>query len=263
MAQNHQAESAFRGHCAAFCRQYPDVPRLRRIAAVGVFDADILDQPPDFVESGVSGVDSVRFTHLTRYLLASGFAVDPDFTVDQYNFRNRADFLESDRPYDLLFVSYIPAYMLPGLESCMATFNRETGWDEAARGPMGHVLSPRHSPDGWLRQARQAGVVLVASYGGASEVGTHFFAASYPFAKTPSYQRLSNTPNIECYRNVQPQLEDGNDIPCHGWFGFCADKAYLSGIAPALSDTTHLGRQALKAAQAARGPALSQALRFG
>lgn len=227
-------EETFRARCAASCVQHPDVPRIKNIAAVGVYDAVI----------GSPDKDSARLTQVMDYALRSGFLIDPEFVIDAINFRENRDFLFEDKPADLIFVSYIISGSFPFLPKFWKgeTDNRDSL-------SLIDMVSRRNDPVEWAHHAQEIGAKLVATYGGNVEINAQAFSEDYGV----DYTVLIPSPDDECcgryvpahaIKTQYPGLPD-IDLP-QGWFGFSAQSDYLRATAPSLTKDTCLARQARK-----------------
>ena len=227
----NQAEEEFRQTCAVLCAAYPDLPRLKTIASVGAYN---------FTFDG-EDVDSKRLSEGLKYLLRSGFLIDPDFDVDVVNFREKRDFLSEDKTYDAVFAAYILAYQGRLTHSFHdATFS-QLREEKTIRGYLGTVMSERHYPENWLDRVRTAGAHVVMTYGGLCEINTTMFCPSYPREGQVPYETLIPTLMSErCERDEMGRtILDGvvTDVPVLG-LGFCADKDYIKACAPLLTQTS-------------------------
>lgn len=237
MSTDEINEDNFRARCAEACARYPDLPRLKKIAAVGVYDAVI----------GSPDKDSARLTQVMDYALRSGFLIDPEFVIDAINFRENRDFLFEDNPADLIFVSYIISGSYPFLPKFWK--------DEAHKRDnlsLSDMVSRRNDPVEWAHHAADIGAKLVATYGGNVEISAQAFSEDYGV----DYTVLIPSPDDECcgrfvpasgLKPLYPALPR-IDLP-QGWFGFSAYRPYLHEIMPALNRRTCLGAEAQKHAQ--------------
>jgi hypothetical protein len=228
-------EENFRARCAEVCARHPDLPRLKNIAAVGVYDAGI----------GGPGEDSRRLTATLDYILRSGFLIDPEFIIDPVNFREGRDFLFEDKPADLVFVSYILAgaqapYFWPKEDK---PFNRDE---------ISYTVSRRGCRGGWANHIDEIGAKMVVTYGGHMEVNAQTFGGPYH----DDFAVLIPSPDEECMGRFVPASQmkplyptlPRIDLPW-GWFGFSARRDFLMATKPSLHAKTCLGEEALKHAQ--------------
>ena len=228
-------EENFRARCAAACARHPDLPRLKNIAAVGVYDAVI----------GGDETDSNRLTAALDYILRSGFLIDPDFVIDPINFREGRDFLFEDKPADLVFVSYI----LAGAQApyFWANDTKKFNMDEIS-----YTVSRRGCRGGWANHIDEIGAKMVVTYGGHMEVNAQTFGDRY----NDDFAVLIPSPDEECMDRFVPASKmkplyptlPRIDLPW-GWFGFSAHRDYLMATKPSLHTKTCLGEEALKNAQ--------------
>lgn len=225
-------EQTFRKLCGAACAKFPDLPRLKSITAVGVYDAEI----------GGDGKDSTRLTQALDYSLKSGFLIDPDFTIDPVNFREGRDFLFEDKPTDLVFVSYI----ISGGQSFLPKFWQGEPRTEDEMKLM-IMVSRRNDAVCWAHHINDIGSKLVITYGGNIEVNAQTFGEDYGL----DYSVLIPSPDEECcgqfvpakdIKKLYPKLPH-IDLP-QGWFGFAANKDYLEKLTPAFNAATCLGKEA-------------------
>lgn len=225
-------EQTFRKLCEEACTKFPDLPRLKFIAAVGVYDAEI----------GGPEKDSVRLTQALDYSLKSGFLIDPDFEIDVINFREGRDFLVEEKPADLVFVSYI----ISGGYSYLPNFRPEAPLVDDELKLM-VMVSRRNHPICWATHMEEIGAKLVITYGGNIEVNTEPFSDYEDLG----YSVLIPTPEDECcgrfvagkdIKKLYPQLPH-IDLP-QGWFGFAAEKEYLGKLGGAFNKATCLGAEA-------------------
>lgn len=230
-------EENFRARCAGACARYPDLPRLKNIAAVGVYDAVI----------GGDEKDSARLTRTLDYLLRSGFLIDPDFVIDPVNFRENRDFLMEDHPADLVFVSYIIAGDYPYLPKF---WKEET--HKRDKLDLCDMVSRRNCRAGWAHHLEEIGAKMVATYGGNIEVNAQIFNDDYGL----DYAVLIPSPDEECMdrhipaakmKPLYPALPH-IDVPLC-WLGFSAHRPYLRAMMPSLNRRTCLGQEAHKQAQ--------------
>lgn len=226
-------EEQFRECCLEFCRKFPHLPRLKTIAVVGGYDAEI----------GGVGVDSRRLTDVLTYLLRSGVPLDPAFEIDLINFREGRDFLFEKTQADLIFVSNI----ISGRFNCLPVF-----W-AANAGKISNLelittVSRRNVPDCWAHRLDVAGAKLVATFGGKVEINAQIFGDTYGLGFTV----LIPSPEQECcsrytsscdLKHLYPTLKN-IDLP-QGWLGFAADKEFLKSISSSLDRSTCLGQRAL------------------
>ena len=234
MSKDEINEESFRARCAEACARYPDLPRLKTIAAVGAYDAEI----------GGDGKDSMRLTNVMDYALRSGFLIDPDFEIDIVNFREGRDFLFEDKPVDLVFVSYIIAgsySFLPEFRKGQALITDQVSLCD--------IISRRNDKIEWAHHIDDIGAKLIATYGGHLEVNAQTFGGEYEL----DYDVLIPSPDEECMglyvarqdmQALYPTLPK-IDIP-QCWLGFSARHDFLQAVAPALNKDTTLGSQALK-----------------
>lgn len=225
-------EETFRARCTAACARHPDLPRLKTIAAVGVYDAVI----------GGHDKDSQRLTDMLDYMLRSGFLIDPDFEIDAINFREGRDFLFEDNPVDLVFVSYI----LVGAQEPYFWPNDARKFNEDE---ISYTVSRRGCRGGWANHIDEIGAKMVVTYGGHLEVNAQTFASEY----RDDYAVLIPSPSEECMGRIVPASKikplyptlPRIDLP-YGWFGFSAQRDYLMATKPSLHAKTCLGEEALK-----------------
>ena len=235
MSANDINEENFRARCAAACARHPELPRLKNIAAVGVYDAVI----------GGDETDSDRLTAALDYILRSGFLIDPDFVIDPINFREGRDFLFEDKPADLVFVSYI----LAGAQApyFWANDSKKLNLDEIS-----YTVSRRGCRGGWANHIDEIGAKMVVTYGGHMEVNAQTFGNAY----NDDFAVLIPSPDEECMERIVPASKmkplypalPKIDLPW-GWFGFSAQRDYLMATKPSLHAKTCLGEEALKNAQ--------------
>lgn len=230
------SEYELRERCRALCAQYPDLPRLKTIAAVGAYDAEI----------GGAGVDSQRLTGILNYLLDCGYLVDPGFEIDVVNFREGRDFLREDKKADLVFVSYILGCR-PFNDA--ETFKSAAEMEARPDYPLSlcTLLSWRNHDYGWSKRLVAADAKMIATYGGNYEVGTNFLKFEFDvLIPSPDEECAGNrAESIEEMRPLYPALND-IDVPM-GWLGFAGNTEYLAAIAPALNAQTCLGRRGFNA----------------
>jgi len=244
MALSNEAQA--RRLCDKLCTALPDQPRLKTIASVGAFDAEI----------GADMVDSKRLTGVMSYLLRSGFLIDPDFTIDAVNFVKKRDFLKEDNQADLVFVSFIlerQQYGTVVYDERMAEIAEQAN---SPRSYFGVALSRLHRAEIWRNRIESAGAQMVVTYGGRDEIGTHTLCDRnnqdkiLPLIGTPS-QRIAQ---YAVWKGKEPDLESradlktlynnaANDLPMP-WLGFAARPDYLKAVAPGLSQDTVLGQRA-------------------
>lgn len=227
-------EESFRAQCALACARHPDLPRLKHIAAVGVYDAVI----------GGDEHDSHRLTGALDYLLRSGFLIDPEFVIDPINFRENRDFLLEDNPADLVFVSYI----ISGDYSFLPKFWKgETHKRDTLS--LCDMISRRNGNAGWANHIEEIGAKMVVTYGGNVEVSAQIFGDDYGL----DYAVLIPSPDDECMGRFVPASKikplyptlPHIDLP-QGWFGFSAQRDYLRATAPSLGKDTCLAKEAHK-----------------
>lgn len=226
-------EKALRQRCHELCDQFPGLPRLRTIAAVGA-----LTEPND---AGIvlSHRDSMRMNLTLGYLLKSGFLIDPDFEIDAVNFREGRNFLDEDKPADLIYVAYI----LRDMDRFTKKFERYGVPEDECE--LIEMLSARHFPEEWTDRARQAGAKMIFTYGGRYEIHAGYFQDN---GADQPYTVLIESPWDECAGGfdkgeLKAQYPDykGIDVPLVG-LGFSADENYLRATAPSINSTTCLGR---------------------
>lgn len=230
-------EESFRARCAEICARYPNLPRLKDIAAVGVYDAAI----------GGDEKDSGRLTETLDYLLRSGVLIDPDFVIDPINFRENRDFLMEDNAADLVFVSYIISGDYPFLPKF---WKEETHKRDHLS--LCDMVSRRNCHAAWAHHIEEIGAKIVVTYGGNVEVNAQIFGGDYGL----DYAVLIPSPDEECMGRFIPAAEVQSfyptlphiDIP-QCWLGFSAHRPYLRAIMPALNRRTSLGAEAYKHAQ--------------
>lgn len=254
-------EEQARAACAAFNAVCPPgVPRLKTIAAVGAYDAEL----------GGGQKDSRRLTAILAYLLRSGFPIDPGFEIDVINFREERDFLKERKLADLVFVSFLikkyeknktdlyTSALHQGLQDIQTQFDLSRVF--------GRALSPLHGEESWRRRAVHANAKMVVTYGGNYEIGTDIFCQDIEGDEAKSFVPLIPSPNesVENYSvwhgntydietRIKPHLSylyNNNaavDVPLP-WLGFCAAPGYLKAVGPALRENaTYLARTALSA----------------
>ncbi|MGZ9109254.1 MAG: hypothetical protein ACXW4B_10610 [Micavibrio sp.] len=244
MALSNEAQA--RRLCERLCTALPDLPRLKTIASVGAYDAEI----------GADMVDSKRLTGVMSYLLRSGFLIDPDFTLDAINFRQRRDFLLEENKADLVFVSFILERHQYGTLVYDESLSDAADKVQNDRAYYGLALSQKHRGDAWKNRLEASGAQVVVTYGGADEIGTQTFCnddkdAFTPVIRTPRHRicnvirRDGGPRDLEKGVNLKTLYNDAaNDLPMP-WLGFAARPGYLKDAAPGLSAETLLGRRAL------------------
>lgn len=225
-------EEKFRARCAEACVRHPDLPRLKSIAAVGVYDAVI----------GGDGTDSERLTATLDYIQRSGFLIDPDFIIDPINFREGRDFLFEDKPVDLVFVSYI-------LAGAQAPYFWAHDAQKFNPDEISYTVSRRGCRGGWANHIDEIGAKMVVTYGGHLEVNAQTFGSGY----SDDFAVLIPSPDEECMGRIVPASQikplyptlPKIDLPW-GWFGFSAQRDFLMATKPSLHTKTCLGEEALK-----------------
>ena len=226
-------DQQFREKCRVLCDRFPDVPRLKTIAAIGAYDGEI----------GGSQRDSYRLTRVAEYLLKSGFVLDPDYSIDVVNFREGRDFLNEDKKADLVFVANI----LRDRHACLLYWDfeelqRNPKWEEC----LDFTVSRMHDIFEFQDRFIKAETKLVVTFGGELELAADCFAG--PDSLT-DHIILVNSPKQECMGGDRGTLAEtypgyaGIDLPL-AWLGVTADPAYLDALKPALSRDTWLGRRA-------------------
>lgn len=232
MSLDNINEENFRARCAAACTRHPDLPRLKTIAAVGVYNAQI----------GGKGTDSQRLTAMLDYMLRSGFLIDPEFVIDPINFREGRDFLFEDKQVDLVFVSYI-------LVGAQEPYFWPKDSQKLSMNQLSYTVSRRGCRGGWANHIDDIGAKMVVTYGGHMEVSAQIFSNEYH----DDFAVLIPSPDEECMERVIPASEmkplyptlPRIDLPW-GWFGFAAQRNYLIATKPSLDAKTCLGEEALK-----------------
>jgi len=256
--QSATGETDFRRVCEELCNARPEQPRLKTIAAVGAYDAQI----------GGHGVDSKRLTGIVTYLLQSGILIDPDFSVDVVNFREKRNFLEEDKKADLVFVALILANHIWRMHRETHDFSdriHDLAYrSHDYRAVLGMTLSHDHTHVAWEKRIAEAGAKIIATYGGQYELGTHNLCREdttqsfRTLIATPGYtmndayvERLDSDKSVGGY-----ELKDkaglaflynkaANDLPMP-WLGFAASPGYLEEAKGGLSEETTLGLNAKK-----------------
>lgn len=236
--------------CDLLCTAQPDLPRLRTIAAVGAYDADI----------GGKSVDSRRLTRIMSYLLRSGVLIDPDFSVDVVNFAQKRDFLHETDTADLLFVSFIlhsPSNMTMKYGDWLHGIVEEEGERET----FGLALSADHSLAAWRARTAATRAKMLVTYGGSDEIGTATLGAgeagnalvpviASPNARIAHYAVMGANGYWDMERavNIRAMYNDrAADVPMP-WLGFAMERTYLQQMQPAFAaQTTLLARRALTA----------------
>lgn len=240
-------EAQARRLCDKICKAYPGQPRLKTIAAVGAYDAEI----------GGKTADSKRLTGVMTYLLQSGCLIDPDFDIDVVNFRQKRDFLNEDKQADLVFISFILARHVRGSrlydETRMNDLVEEADW----RSYYGLTLSPQHQAEAWQRRIESCAAKMVVTYGGSDEIGTQTLCvdgnrdALLPVIPTPPLRVRGFIGDKKSWDSGFGEGADlkllynntANDLPMP-WLGFAAAADYLKVAASGLSPATSLGRHA-------------------
>ncbi|MCM2344382.1 MAG: hypothetical protein NDJ24_07460 [Alphaproteobacteria bacterium] len=243
-------ENTARRICERLCAQAPEQSRLKTIAAVGAYDAEI----------GGPRVDSRRLTGIMSYLLRSRLLIDPDFSIDVVNLAHRRNFLEEDKKYDLVFISFILREQLRGTFACATDHKINEPFSSYAhfRGHYGVALGPQHNETVWQKRVVASDPRLVVTYGGQAEIGTHVLCAGdqstrlTPVIATPAF-KIGHFPTKKWNRHGEPDLDSkaslellynhtANDLPMP-WLGFAATPDYLQASAAGASPQTVLGRQ--------------------
>lgn len=244
-------ETNARRQCERLCNDFPDLPRLKTIAAVGAYDAVI----------GGKRADSRRLTGIMSYLMHSTILIDPNFSIDVVNFSNKRNFLEEDKKYDLVFISFILRQALRGTFVYGSRQKEELSLRGLAdfRGYYGVALSKDHNDAAWQGRVSSCDAKVIATYGGASEIGTQVLCDGQndngfvPLIDTPD-KKVCHFSARKWNKYLEPDLESyasltllynnaANDLPMP-WLGFAAASGYLKTIAPYLSQETTLGRNA-------------------
>ena len=244
-------EAQARRVCERACKKAPDLPRIKAIAAVGAYDAVI----------GGPRCDSKRLTGVMSYVMRSGALVDPDFSIDLVNFSVNRNFLEEDRKYDLVFISFILREHLKGTFVYNGGGEARSNFSNllAFRRFYGVALSENHNDNNWQQRISACDARIVATYGGVTEIGTHSLCtdqniqAIIPVIDTPLY-KASHFSARRWNRHFEPDLESraclktlynnaANDLPMP-WLGFAAAPSYLKAVAPYLSTESAFGRNA-------------------
>lgn len=236
-------EEAFRAALAARCAAHPDLPVLRTIAAVGAYHADF----------GGTDVDSDRLTKGLIYMAQSGILISPDFEVDKVNFLYERNYLTETKPADLVFVSYIRHFEFYGraimnhyydqgkMKSIREEMKQAADPAYYLDSKLGGILHNNNSPENWMRRAALGGAKMIYTHGGKDEIGTHTYRAKYAELIATSPFDKPASAHLQTVRDVHGQ---DLDIPL-AWSGFCADKAYLQAVAPALAGSgTDLAKRA-------------------
>ena len=272
-----QSEADFRELCATYSDADAE-SRLKNIAFVGARDAEIgVQHKPD----------SKRLTAALVYMLQSGFAFDEDFEIDIINFQDKRDFLNEQKPYDAVFISLIrnqrgdenPNHKPPNYSVFSSKLSNTIlgNWHNTAS-----MVSPHHSPDAWLKRARQAGAKVIVTFGTQNdEIGTDMFCCpdlsgdtrpyimqtgarvsnAFPndtertdlseaqFVNVDPYTPLIDSPHISSAVTVDVlealEAEGIEDVPLNG-LGFCIDQNFLRNNLRGFNSNTFLGQQAVK-----------------
>lgn len=246
-------EAQARRLCERACKNAPDLPRIKTIAAVGAYDAVI----------GGPRSDSKRLTGVMSYLMRSGALIDPDFSIDLVNFSVNRDFLKEDKRYDLVFISYILRDQLRGTMIYDGDSARKKDFPNllASRSFFGVALSKDHNDRSWQQRISDCHPKVVATYGGQAEIGTHSLCADQnadviiPVIDTPHHKasrfsmcRWNDYYEIDLESRASLKMlynNAANDLPMP-WLGFAAAPSYLKDIAPHLSTETTFGRNSQK-----------------
>ena len=239
--------SEFRESCRIKCALSPNMPRLKTIAAVGVYCAEI----------GGSDVDSQRLTAALTYCLRSGILIDPDFEIDIVNFRDRRNFLTETSSIDLVFISNILNKRLKGTFDITAETNMPEG--TSFRAFYGFGLSKGHGMSDWVKRIEQSGAKLVVTFGGCLEIGTHDLsgfngAQQVPLIETPEtsfglYNEII-TPKkdqlggyqfepLGSLKEIYGERAEAYDLPMP-WLGISASPDYIEQLSKAFGTETAL-----------------------
>ena len=240
-------EAQARKVCEQSCAAHPDLPRLKTIAAVGAYDAEI----------GGKAEDSRRLTAVMGYLLRSGFLIDPDFSIDVVNFSNGRDFLKERTQVDLVFVSFILAQHLRSTYIYDENVRRMARVLPANPDPWFHLspifgcaLSRHHGKEEWRERLLGCVPKMAVTYGGQQEISTQILCADEnakwlaPLINTPSFKvsdfstrRADSTFDKEGGVNIRKLYKDATaDVPLP-WLGFAGSKDYVRATQDSLSRT--------------------------